>query len=191
MRLAGLLAGAGAPPRVRPAQPRSALPEPRHGRWRASARSGRLPTRFPASKPSPDAAQEGREGPHAPAAFHARAQDGSETALGLPTAARRPPAAHSAPRCPQPPLCQQETNGKPTAARLPHCSPLSVPQPTEIYVDDEGKLTLHGLVQHYIMLHEEEKNRKLTDLLDALEFNQVRGTVNRNTLPACTVITTF
>lgn len=41
-------------------------------------------------------------------------------------------------------------------------------------MDDESKLTLHGLVQHYVMLHEEEKNRKLTDLLDALEFNQVR-----------------
>lgn len=45
--------------------------------------------------------------------------------------------------------------------------------PQEIYVDDESKLTLHGLVQHYVMLHEEEKNRKLTDLLDALDFNQV------------------
>lgn len=44
----------------------------------------------------------------------------------------------------------------------------------EIYVDDEAKLTLHGLVQHYIMLNEEEKNRKLNDLLDALDFNQVR-----------------
>lgn len=43
----------------------------------------------------------------------------------------------------------------------------------EIYVDDEAKLTLHGLVQHYIMLNEEEKNRKLNDLLDALDFNQV------------------
>lgn len=41
-------------------------------------------------------------------------------------------------------------------------------------MDDEAKLTLHGLVQHYVMLHEEEKNRKLTDLLDALDFNQVR-----------------
>lgn len=47
-------------------------------------------------------------------------------------------------------------------------------QPAEIYVDDESKLTLHGLVQHYVMLHEDEKNRKLTDLLDALDFNQVR-----------------
>lgn len=42
-------------------------------------------------------------------------------------------------------------------------------------MDDESKLTLHGLVQHYVMLHEEEKNRKLTDLLDALDFNQVRA----------------
>ncbi|KAL0736127.1 hypothetical protein Bca4012_012337 [Brassica carinata] len=43
----------------------------------------------------------------------------------------------------------------------------------EIYVDDEAKLTLHGLVQHYIKLSEMEKNRKLNDLLDALDFNQV------------------
>lgn len=76
-------------------------------------------------------------------------------------------------------------------------------QPMEIYVDDEAKLTLHGLVQviffykltvsflhmirnmnltflalfpkcqHYIKLTEAEKNRKLNDLLDALDFNQV------------------
>ena len=45
--------------------------------------------------------------------------------------------------------------------------------PMEIYVDDETKLTLHGLVQHYIKLNEAEKNRKLNDLLDALMFNQV------------------
>ncbi|KAH0895617.1 hypothetical protein HID58_045185 [Brassica napus] len=45
--------------------------------------------------------------------------------------------------------------------------------PMEIYVDDEAKLTLHGLVQHYIKLGEMEKNRKLNDLLDALDFNQV------------------
>eukprot|EP01025_Chloroclados_australasicus_P037043 TRINITY_DN3771_c0_g4_i1.p2 TRINITY_DN3771_c0_g4~~TRINITY_DN3771_c0_g4_i1.p2 ORF type:complete len:443 (-),score=56.25 TRINITY_DN3771_c0_g4_i1:198-1526(-) len=45
--------------------------------------------------------------------------------------------------------------------------------PQEIYVDDEAKLTLHGLVQHYVMLNEEDKNRKLNDLLDALDFNQV------------------
>ncbi|KAL5697997.1 RNA helicase [Ranunculus cassubicifolius] len=45
--------------------------------------------------------------------------------------------------------------------------------PMEIYVDDEAKLTLHGLVQHYLKLSELEKNRKLNDLLDALDFNQV------------------
>ena len=43
----------------------------------------------------------------------------------------------------------------------------------EVYVDDEAKLTLHGLQQYYIKLAENEKNRKLNDLLDALEFNQV------------------
>jgi len=46
-------------------------------------------------------------------------------------------------------------------------------QPMEIYVDDEKKLTLHGLQQYYIELEEDQKNRKLNDLLDALEFNQV------------------
>lgn len=45
--------------------------------------------------------------------------------------------------------------------------------PLEIYVDDQTKLTLHGLQQYFIKLEESEKNRKLNDLLDALEFNQV------------------
>ena len=45
----------------------------------------------------------------------------------------------------------------------------------EVYVDDEAKLTLHGLQQHYVKLQDREKNRKLFDLLDALEFNQVRS----------------
>ncbi|CAO3609214.1 unnamed protein product [Mucor hiemalis] len=45
--------------------------------------------------------------------------------------------------------------------------------PLEIYVDDEAKLTLHGLQQFYIKMEEREKNRKLNDLLDTLEFNQV------------------
>ncbi|KAI8814148.1 P-loop containing nucleoside triphosphate hydrolase protein [Cladochytrium replicatum] len=45
--------------------------------------------------------------------------------------------------------------------------------PLEIFVDDETKLTLHGLQQHYVKLHENEKNRKLSDMLDSLEFNQV------------------
>jgi len=45
--------------------------------------------------------------------------------------------------------------------------------PMEIYVDDETKLTLHGLQLYYCKLAEAEKNRKLNDLLDVLEFNQV------------------
>jgi len=45
--------------------------------------------------------------------------------------------------------------------------------PLEIFVDDETKLTLHGLQQHYVKLDEAAKNRKLNDLLDSLEFNQV------------------
>ncbi|KAF9306690.1 Suppressor of the cold-sensitive snRNP biogenesis mutant brr1-1 [Mortierella antarctica] len=45
--------------------------------------------------------------------------------------------------------------------------------PLEIYVDDETKLTLHGLQQYYVDLDEKSKNRKLNDLLDNLEFNQV------------------
>ena len=43
----------------------------------------------------------------------------------------------------------------------------------EVYVDDETKLTLHGLQQYYVKLKDNEKNRKLFDLLDILEFNQV------------------
>ena len=46
-------------------------------------------------------------------------------------------------------------------------------QPLEIFVDDETKLTLHGLQQHYVKLEEGGKNRKLNELLDTLEFNQV------------------
>ena len=43
----------------------------------------------------------------------------------------------------------------------------------EVYVDDDTKLTLHGLKQHYINLLDKEKNRKLFSLLDSLDFNQV------------------
>ncbi|KAF9972180.1 Suppressor of the cold-sensitive snRNP biogenesis mutant brr1-1 [Actinomortierella ambigua] len=45
--------------------------------------------------------------------------------------------------------------------------------PLEIYVDDETKLTLHGLQQYFVSVGENAKNRKLNDLLDTLEFNQV------------------
>jgi hypothetical protein len=50
---------------------------------------------------------------------------------------------------------------------------LMVYQPLKIFVDDKTKLTLHGLQQHYIELEETRKNRKLNELLDSLEFNQV------------------
>lgn len=43
----------------------------------------------------------------------------------------------------------------------------------EIYVDDDTKLTLHGLTQFYCRLEENMKNRKLIDLLDDIDFNQV------------------
>ncbi|EGW13492.1 Spliceosome RNA helicase BAT1 [Cricetulus griseus] len=43
----------------------------------------------------------------------------------------------------------------------------------EILVDDETKLTLHGLQQYYMKLKDNEKNRKPFDLLDVLEFNQL------------------
>jgi ATP-dependent RNA helicase UAP56/SUB2 len=46
--------------------------------------------------------------------------------------------------------------------------------PVEVYVDDQAKLTLHGLLQFYVNLPEEkQKNRKLFDLLDNIDFNQV------------------
>merc|ERR1740128_698044 len=45
--------------------------------------------------------------------------------------------------------------------------------PMEVYIDDESKLTLHGLQQHYVKLKDNEKNRKLFELLDVLEFTQV------------------
>jgi ATP-dependent RNA helicase UAP56/SUB2 len=45
--------------------------------------------------------------------------------------------------------------------------------PVEIFIDDDTKLTLHGLKQYYVRLTEAEKNRKLVDLMDSLEFNQL------------------
>jgi len=42
----------------------------------------------------------------------------------------------------------------------------------EIIVDDK-KLTLHGLKQYFVKLEEKEKIKKLNDLLDVLDFNQV------------------
>jgi ATP-dependent RNA helicase UAP56/SUB2 len=55
---------------------------------------------------------------------------------------------------------------KPICMRFMH-------EPAEVTVGDDSKLTLHGLQQYYVKLKPEEKNRKLADLLDVLEFNQV------------------
>lgn len=43
----------------------------------------------------------------------------------------------------------------------------------EVFVDDETKLILHGMQQYYCKMKEAEKKRKISDLLDVLEFNQV------------------
>jgi len=45
--------------------------------------------------------------------------------------------------------------------------------PLEVFVDDDTKLTLHCLQQHYVKLKDAEKNRRLFTLLDILDFNQV------------------
>ncbi|CCA73715.1 probable SUB2-mRNA export protein, member of the DEAD-box RNA helicase superfamily [Serendipita indica DSM 11827] len=45
--------------------------------------------------------------------------------------------------------------------------------PLEIFIDGESKLTLHDLQQYFLRLEETQKNRKLNDLLDTLDFNQV------------------
>jgi len=45
--------------------------------------------------------------------------------------------------------------------------------PHEITVESEAKLTLHGLLQYTVKLEEKSKNKRLVDMLDALEFNQV------------------
>lgn len=43
--------------------------------------------------------------------------------------------------------------------------------PFEIFIDNQNKLTLHGLKQYYVKLEENQKTKKLTDLLDSLMFN--------------------
>jgi ATP-dependent RNA helicase UAP56/SUB2 len=45
-------------------------------------------------------------------------------------------------------------------------------QPMEIFVSD-GEITLHGLTQYYLQVKEDQKTKRLVDLLDLLEFNQV------------------
>ena len=43
--------------------------------------------------------------------------------------------------------------------------------PTEVLIENESKLTLHGLKHYYVELKANEKIKKLIDLLDALDFN--------------------
>jgi ATP-dependent RNA helicase UAP56/SUB2 len=45
--------------------------------------------------------------------------------------------------------------------------------PKEIFIDSEKNLTLHGLKQFYVRLEEDQKIKKLIQLLDDLDFNQV------------------
>lgn len=45
--------------------------------------------------------------------------------------------------------------------------------PTEVLIENDSKLTLHGLKQYYVQLEEKEKISKLMDLIDAFVFNQV------------------
>lgn len=52
------------------------------------------------------------------------------------------------------------------------CS-LYMKDPFKLFIDQESKLTLHGLSQYYIKLEENQKILKLVELLDNLDFNQV------------------
>ena len=45
--------------------------------------------------------------------------------------------------------------------------------PFEYYIETDSKLNLHGLQQYFVKLDEAQKTKKLMDLLDDLEFNQV------------------
>jgi superfamily II DNA/RNA helicase len=54
--------------------------------------------------------------------------------------------------------------------------------PLQVFVNQSSKLTLHGLQQYYVQLEEAGKNRKLVDLLDSLDFNQVKQTKQKKLL---------
>ena len=43
--------------------------------------------------------------------------------------------------------------------------------PFTLFINEDSKLTLHGLSQYYVKLEEKQKIVKLVELLDALEFN--------------------
>lgn len=54
----------------------------------------------------------------------------------------------------------------------PICKKFMV-NPLEIIVNSGAKLTLYGLLQYYLSIAEEQKNKKLLSILDAIQFNQV------------------
>ena len=56
-------------------------------------------------------------------------------------------------------------------------------KPVEIIVKEENKEHLEKLQQFYVKLKEDEKNKKLFDVLDAVQFNQVIIFVN--SIPRC------
>ena len=56
-------------------------------------------------------------------------------------------------------------------------------KPAEIIVKEENKEHLEKLQQFYVKLKEDEKNKKLFDVLDAVQFNQVIIFVN--SIPRC------
>lgn len=41
----------------------------------------------------------------------------------------------------------------------------------ELFIDDDTKLTLHGLLQYYESLEDNQKIKRLIELLDSLMFN--------------------
>nr|XP_027205410.1 ATP-dependent RNA helicase WM6-like [Dermatophagoides pteronyssinus] len=45
--------------------------------------------------------------------------------------------------------------------------------PVEVIVDDNKNLTLHGLLQYSVKLEEDMKTKKLVELLNTLDYNQV------------------
>jgi len=50
---------------------------------------------------------------------------------------------------------------------------LYMKDPFKLFINQESKLTLHGLSQYFVKLEENKKILKLVELLDNLDFNQV------------------
>jgi ATP-dependent RNA helicase UAP56/SUB2 len=59
--------------------------------------------------------------------------------------------------------------------------------PLEVIIGDDTKLTLHGLQQYYVELQENEKSRKLFNLLTTVEFKQ--AIIFVNTIQRCIALT--